>query len=268
MQTEHPLDKVTIKNFMEMVATGRLVSQKPEEMKPASRYGPIPIEFFEEILRLGVDYGDFPPIRGNRRYDDPNLWNRIFEILGSYDNRVNFAIAHSDINYAKGKLMTLDNPISLKDDDLEEDLRNRPTWVLQVIRATFAVFDYLNMEPTSSTPRSPNTSGKLQNIIAQIIEQFLYAEKLYEDHHPGSNITIALYFREWLTDYFETVSINARTWLVDVMKRVLIFYKNKEGKDADKAREMIYELREGIDILVIDTNWDTLLDDDVEMGGT
>jgi hypothetical protein len=66
-----------------------------------SRFTSIPLRFFEDIIRLGEDYGGFPPITGNPRFRSQNVWNRLFEILGSQTNILNFVIAHADIKGVK-----------------------------------------------------------------------------------------------------------------------------------------------------------------------
>lgn len=64
------------------------------------------MRFFQEIVRLGQEYGGFSNIPGNPGFNDGNLWNRLFEILGSQTNFLNFVVVHKDINAVKGKVST------------------------------------------------------------------------------------------------------------------------------------------------------------------
>jgi hypothetical protein len=69
-------------------------------------HGPVAIRFFQEIIRLGEEYGGYSTIPGNPGFNDGNLWNRLFEILGSQTNFANFVVAHTDINAVKGRVST------------------------------------------------------------------------------------------------------------------------------------------------------------------
>ncbi|OBS25926.1 hypothetical protein FPOA_06459 [Fusarium poae] len=269
VHTEHLLDKSVMKLFMTEAAQGRLTSGA------RSMYGPIPIGFFEEIIRLGEDdEGDsYARISGNPHFRDGNLWNRIFECLGSYENIENFMITYADINLVKGQLMQLNEPVSLV--SITQQLQEDALDVLKRIRAALAFFDYMNMEEDLPY-NGADPKGKLNNIINEVIRQFISAEVLYERHH-GERVNIAQFFREWFIDYCQVVTSRALVWLPKALRAVEKFYEGDTSKAADSAREFVEVCRGRLQRTTeIETDWDIPLldgdeendDEDVDMGGT
>ncbi|KAG8361863.1 hypothetical protein FVEN_g217 [Fusarium venenatum] len=238
MQTEHLLDKSVMKLFMGDAAKGQLTSGA------RSMYGPVPIHFFEEIIRLGEDdNGDsYARISGNPRFRDGNLWNPIFECLGSYENIRNFMITYLDINIIKGQLMQLNEPVSLK--SIMRQLGDDAPDVLKRIRAAFAFFDYMNME--ADLPfNGADPKGKLENIINETIVRLS--------------------------------PVGLWHGLIKAMDAVEKFYEGDTSAAAGLVRTFVQEGRERLEgNIEIETDWDIPLlgndeendDDDVEMGGT
>lgn len=250
------------------------------------------MRFFQEIIRLGKEYGGYSNIPGNPGFNDGNLWNRLFEILGSQTNFVNFVVAHTDINAVKGRvstvfvtfplklkliyilhqLMGLNDVASLIKNKLEMRLSTREGTdrLLKLIRATLALPEYMEMEDgtRSDVEEGPNTKTKLSNIINGIVRQLIDAEILYEAHYH-ERVSIAQFFVEWLKDFYTQVEQKARDWLTDVLVEMARSYENDISEYGDNVRNRVEFLQKvfkslGFRIL---TDWDIpLLKDDSEQG--
>ncbi|KAI8671980.1 Chitinase [Fusarium sp. Ph1] len=96
--TEHPVDKSVLLRFFSAATTGELESGR------TPRYGPIPIEFLEDMQWLGLRDEFWPEITGNPDFEDGNMYSRVMECLGSQTNNRNFAVAIGDLNWANGRV--------------------------------------------------------------------------------------------------------------------------------------------------------------------
>ncbi|RKK93244.1 hypothetical protein BFJ68_g15612 [Fusarium oxysporum] len=262
VQTEHPFDKSMMRRFMDAAVSGTL------ESGAAPLYGNIPLHFFEEIIRLGVDHGGYNEIPGNPGFDDQSLWNRLYECLGSQTNFVNFVITHVDINTVKGRLMNRNAVASLKEKDIEDRLSTKEGTdrLLQLIRATLALPEYMGLQDgvRDDMEEGPNTKTKLNNIINDIVRQLMNAEILYEKHYH-TRVTIAQFFVEWLKDFYSQVNEAATEWLIDVMVAIENWYRDDTSIYGEWVKRMVREFREDLRLgaFEIPTDWDIpLLDDD------
>ncbi|KAH6871830.1 hypothetical protein B0T10DRAFT_590612 [Thelonectria olida] len=252
--TEHPIDKSVMKQFFTDAALGTLRSGS----KPL--YGPVPIEFFEEILVLGADDAWWPEIPGNPDYDDGNLFSRLMECLGSQTNDMNFAVAVQDINWVKGKLMQLQNPIA--DNKWEEKVQDNIDYVLGILRASVATFSYMNSDDSPG----PNVFNKVSNVINDMLLQLLHAENLFERKHGDIQVAINQFFLEWLRDYYGAVTTKAQAFLRGVISKVKANWGPRTGEKAKQVMEIIGSLEPQIANLRIRTDWDiSVLDDDDPM---
>ncbi|KAF7544087.1 hypothetical protein G7Z17_g10230 [Cylindrodendrum hubeiense] len=253
-QTEHPLDKSMMKKFFLDAATGKLHSGA------RSRFGPVPIEFFESILTIGAKDFEWPPIPGNPDYEDGNIFNRLMECLGSQTNAINFAVAAGDLNYVKGKLMELKNPIAPDDwaDRAEDDI----DYVVGILRAGVATFSYMNSEGVPG----PNVIDKLSTIINDILLQLVYAENLFGKEHRDIRVFIGQFFYEWIQDYYGVVTTKAQVFLRGVIKKVKETWGPRTGEKAKHVLEIIGSLEPEIANLHIRTDWEvSIFDEDDPM---
>ncbi|KAM5348614.1 hypothetical protein ACJ41O_008438 [Fusarium nematophilum] len=261
--TEHPVDKSLMKRFFVAAGLGKLESGRK------SAYGPVPIEFFEEIMTLGADDQSWPTIPGNPGFDSGNLFTRIMEYLGSQTNDRNFVIADATLNLIKGQLMQLHNPIAPGQwkDKIADDIE----YVLGVLRACAGLFEYMN----SAESPGPNTFGKTSNIINDVMYQMSHAEVLWGRAHPGVKAVLAPFFVEWLADYYDEVSKHTIGFLQKIIPEVRAYWGQRSGDDAFFAMETVKYLEPHIRHFRIRTDWeinlfapDDPMDEDSEDGDT
>ncbi|KAL6401421.1 hypothetical protein AUP68_15291 [Ilyonectria robusta] len=253
-QTEHPIEKTIMKQFFLDAAMGRLWSGAK------SLYGPIAIEFFEEILVLGANSDMWPKIPGNPDFDNRNLFSRMMECLGSQTNDINFVITTSDLNQVKGKLMDRQEPVAKRGrkDKIEDDI----DYVLGVLRACVAMFEYMNTDSSSG----PNVFGKTSNIINDILHQLSHAELLWEKKHPDNHVAIGQFFLEWLRDYYGFVTAHTKKFLRETTSEAEAYWKQQTGEQAMQVRETLFWLNFRLDDLHIRTDWVTpIFEDDDPM---
>ncbi|KAM5346422.1 hypothetical protein ACJ41O_009427 [Fusarium nematophilum] len=221
-------------------------------------YGPVPIEFFEEILTLGADNGWWPEIPGNPDFESRNLFTRIMECLGSQTNTDNFVIADTTLNWVKGQLMQLHNPIAPGQQD--EKIEEQSNYVLGILRACIAMFDYMN------TNTGPDVFGKTSNIIDNILHQISHAELLWDRAHPGVRVEMVQFFVEWLRDYYGQVTIHTQRFLRGLIPRMRAYWRRQTGEQAFIVMETLASLEPRVDGLRIRTDWDLpILEDDDPM---
>ncbi|KAG7419803.1 hypothetical protein Forpe1208_v003472 [Fusarium oxysporum f. sp. rapae] len=185
LDTEHPFDKGLLKLFFKFAAAGVLASGR----QAAS--GATPIAFFEGIPSLGeLDRfrKHWPEIPGNPNFDNANLFDRLFECLGSYTNKRNFVVTEKLLNVVKGAIMQHKNPLEYI--DRLDKMKSTPDEVLAILRAAIASFDYMN------TKTGPNVHGKMTNVLNDIWEQLVAAQTMWKLAHPDVKADIALFFTE------------------------------------------------------------------------
>ncbi|KAL5586794.1 hypothetical protein FOBRF1_016664 [Fusarium oxysporum] len=107
--TERPFDEGLLKLFFKFAAAGVLASGR----QAAS--GAISIAFFAGIPSLGEldrfrKHG--PEIPGNPNFNNANLFDRLFECLGSYTNDRNFVVTEKLLNVVEGAIMQHENPLA------------------------------------------------------------------------------------------------------------------------------------------------------------
>jgi hypothetical protein len=142
--------------------------------------------------------------------------------------------------------------------------------LLQYIRATLALPEYMQMEDETSSDmeEGPNTKTKLNNIINGIVRQLVDAEILNEAHYH-ERVSITQFFVEWLKDFYAQVEQNASDWLTDILAEVAKSYKDDVSEYGKRVMESIHFFKalfrsSGFSI---PTDWDIpLLKDDSEQG--
>ncbi|KAH7124869.1 hypothetical protein B0J13DRAFT_531145 [Dactylonectria estremocensis] len=155
-----------------------------------SQFGPVPVEFFEGILIISANHFDWPEILGNPDYDDGNLFSCLMDCLGSQTNDINFAVTIKDLNWVKGKLIQLHDPIMKPRWDKE--VQDNINYVLGILQAGVATFSYMNSEGSPN----PNVFNKLLNIINDILLQLVHAENLFKRKHRDIWVIIGQFFLE------------------------------------------------------------------------
>ncbi|KAH6957703.1 hypothetical protein BKA56DRAFT_562252 [Ilyonectria sp. MPI-CAGE-AT-0026] len=264
---EHPIEKTIMKQFFLDAAMGTLWSGAK------SLYGPIAIEFFEEILVLGADSDMWPKIPGNPDFDNRNLFSRMMECLGSQTNDINFVITTSDLNQVKGKVRTsskypgqqgnlMDRQEPVAERGRKDKIKDDIDYVLGVLRACVAMFEYMN----SDTSPGPNVFGKTSNIINDILHQLSHAELLWQRKHPDNHVAIGQFFLEWLRDYYGFVTAHAKKFLRETTSEAEAYWKQQTSEQAMQVRETLFWLNFRLDDLHIRTDWVTpIFEDDDPM---
>ncbi|KAH7205677.1 hypothetical protein BKA60DRAFT_655281 [Fusarium oxysporum] len=244
-QTEHPFDKGLLKLFFKYAAAGVLASG----IHAAS--GAIPLAFFEGIPALGeLDRfrKHWHPIAGNPDFDNANLFDRLFECLGSYTNDRNFVVAEKLLNVVKGAVMQHLNPMAY--DNRLKRMKSNPDEALAIMRAAIASFDYMN------TQTGPNVHGKMTNILNDMFEQLVAAQSMWKLAHPGVKADIAVFFREWLPDWYEMAVVNAKSFLLASIAEMRNIWEHTDDPYAYQVLETLNSLEEKIPFLHILTDWD------------
>ncbi|KAH7469659.1 hypothetical protein FOMA001_g14888 [Fusarium oxysporum f. sp. matthiolae] len=244
-QTEHPFDKVLLKLFFKWAAAGVLPSGRP------ATSGAVPLAFFEAIPTLGeLDrFRKFwEPIAGNPNFDNANLFDRLFECLGSYTNDRNFVVTEKLLNVVKGARMQHKNPMAYI--DRLEKMRDDPNACLAILRAAIASFDYMN------TKTGPNVHGKMTNILADMWSQLVTAQTMWKLAHPDVKADIAVFFRDWLIDWYEMAVVRAKGFLLASIAEMRNIWEHTDDPRADQVLETLSALEEKIPFLHILTDWD------------
>lgn len=168
--------------------------------------------------------------------------------------------------------MTLADVASLEREQLKERLSTRAGTdrLLQYIRATFALSEYMHMEdePGSDMEEGPNTKTKLSNIINGIVRQLIDAEILYEAHYH-ERVSIAQFFVEWLKDFYAQVEQHASDWLTDVLTAMEKSYANDVSDYGTNVRGSVSYFKALLRSkgFRLPNDWDIpLLQDDSEQG--
>ncbi|KAJ4128690.1 hypothetical protein NW765_013081 [Fusarium oxysporum] len=244
-QTEHPFDKVLLKLFFKWAAVGVLPSGRP------ATSGAVPLAFFEAIPTLGeLDrFRKFwEPIAGNPNFDNANLFDRLFKCLGSYTNDRNFVVTEKLLNVVKGARMQHKNPMAYI--DRLEKMRDDPNACLATLRAAIASFDYMN------TKTGPNVHGKMTNILADMWSQLVTAQTMWKLAHPDVKADIAVFFRDWLIDWYEMAVVRAKGFLLASIAEMRNIWEHTDDPRADQVLETLSALEEKIPFLHILTDWD------------
>ncbi|EXA32956.1 hypothetical protein FOVG_15766 [Fusarium oxysporum f. sp. pisi HDV247] len=244
-QTEHPFDKGLLKLFFKWAAAGVLPSGRP------AASGAVPLAFFEAIPTLGeLDrFRKFwEPIAGNPNFDNANLFDRLFECLGSYTNDRNFVVTEKLLNVVKGAIMQHKDPMAYI--DRLEKMRDDPNACLAILRAAIASFDYMN------TKTGPNVHGKMTNILADMWSQLVTAQTMWKLAHPDVKADIAVFFRDWLIDWYEMAVVRAKGFLLASIAEMRNIWEHTDDPRADLVLETLSALEEKIPFLHILTDWD------------
>ncbi|KAM5358312.1 hypothetical protein ACJZ2D_015411 [Fusarium nematophilum] len=243
-ENEHPIDKNLMKLFFEDATMGTLRSGA------RAQYGPVPIKLYEFLMLIAHEDLDWLVIPNNPDYDDGNLFNRVMKCLGSKDNNMNFILTHRDLNYVKGKLMQLHDPIQKR--KWEEEERDQIDYVLGILRATVGMFDYLNTDASTG----PDVFGKTLQVLNDAVWQITYAENLWENKNRPSRAEFCQFLVEWLRDYYGLVTAKAQTFLRGIIPVVRDYWESQTGDEAEQVIEVIDALEPRINRLAIRTNWE------------
>ncbi|EWY84225.1 hypothetical protein FOYG_13985 [Fusarium oxysporum NRRL 32931] len=241
-QTEHPFDKGLLKLFFKWAAAG--------VGRPAAS-GAVPLAFFETIPTLGeLDrFRKFwEPIAGNPNFDNANLFDRLFECLGSYTNDRNFVVTEKMLNVVKGAIMQHKDPMAYI--DRLEKMRDDPNACLAILRAAIASFDYMN------TKTGPNFHGKMTNILADMWIQLVTAQTMWKLAHPDVKTDIAVFFRDWLIDWYEMAVVRAKGFLLASIAEMRNIWEHTDDPRADPVLETLSALEEKIPFFHVLTDWD------------
>ncbi|KAM5347528.1 hypothetical protein ACJ41O_007352 [Fusarium nematophilum] len=241
---DHPIDKNLMKLFFEDATMGTLRSGA------RAQYGPVPIKLYEFLMLIAHEDLDWLVIPNNPDYDDGNLFNRVMKCLGSKDNNMNFILTHRDLNYVKGKLMQLHDPIQKR--KWEEEERDQIDYVLGILRATVGMFDYLNTDASTG----PDVFGKTLQVLNDAVWQITYAENLWENKNRPSRAEFCQFLVEWLRDYYGLVTAKAQTFLRGIIPVVRDYWESQTGDEAEQVIEVIDALEPRINRLAIRTNWE------------
>ncbi|RGP69882.1 hypothetical protein FLONG3_7637 [Fusarium longipes] len=278
LELEHVLDKNIYETFLEGSALGILPSGQ------ISKYGPIPIRFWDEMsdTDLRKEPG-VPKHPGSRKPQLGTLFERAYECLGSKFNDDIFMITQNEINDAKNFLFRFEqkpgeNSIETRSSMVKESKRkSEDEWIddtvviFSRIRASFAVFSYMNLDETRT---------RLNRIIKDVYVQFKFAENVYNKKHPGEKVQLANYWLEYMTDHFAKVVSKFRTNIegMDTQIEGLMKKHDVEEKYVVRARGLMAQFKEmanNRDVVRIDTTGfpafnSPITDDDgdEEMGGT
>lgn len=123
---------------------------------------------------------------------------------------------------AKPKLKNLMNKydpdtLKLKDDKRRiADVKK----VIARLRAGFSVFFYL---------RHPKTAGKLNTIVSDIRDQFVFAEEVYNTKYPNDKVQLSDFWIEWITDYLKKVTSKFKTNVADMIKEIRAEMEGEKG---------------------------------------
>ncbi|KAH7202902.1 uncharacterized protein BKA55DRAFT_600509 [Fusarium redolens] len=218
--------------------------------RPAAS-GAVPLAFFEAIPTLGeLDrFRKFwEPIAGNPNFDNANLFDRLFECLGSYTNDRNFVVTEKLLNVVKGAIMQHKDPMAYI--DRLEKMRDDPNACLAILRAAIASFDYMN------TKTGPNVHGKMTNILADMWSQLVTAQTMWKLAHPDVKADIAVFFRDWLIDWYEMAVVRAKGFLLASIAEMRNIWEHTDDPRADLVLETLSALEEKIPFLHILTDWD------------
>ncbi|KAF5602846.1 uncharacterized protein FSUBG_7486 [Fusarium subglutinans] len=132
-------------------------------------------------------------------------------------------------------------------------MKSSPDEALAIMRAAIASFDYMN------TQTGPNIHGKMANILNDMYEQLHTAQTMWKLARPGVKADIAVFFREWLTDWYEMAVVNAKSFLLASIAEMRNIWEHTDDPIADQVLETLNSLEAKIPFLHILTDWDITL---------
>ncbi|RYC80923.1 hypothetical protein BFJ63_vAg16191 [Fusarium oxysporum f. sp. narcissi] len=269
LQMEHLVDKSILRAWYENSVIGKLPSGA------ASKYGPIPIVFWERIndIDFAVEPG-VPNLPGSEDglFQFQRLFDRTFECLGSGRNYKAFMIVDAEINQAKNYVMrfnrfpaekSLERYVERDEERSKETIKAEQEKMVKRIRATLSVFWYL---------ATPTAKEKLNKVVKDIHTQLKFAEGVYNKRFPNEKVRLADYFIEWLKDHYEKVVASMRT---NVESQIAQTRRLLRGFDDELAKDMRVNmdnfeknLRGGRNLRIDISGFPKIGDGDTEMGGT
>lgn len=134
--------------------------------------------------------------------------------------------------------------------DRLEKMRDDPNACLATLRAAIASFDYMN------TKTGPNVHGKMTNILADMWSQLVTAQTMWKLAHPDVKADIAVFFRDWLIDWYEMAVVRAKGFLLASIAEMRNIWEHTDDPRADQVLETLSALEEKIPFLHILTDWD------------
>ncbi|KAF5576582.1 hypothetical protein FPANT_10866 [Fusarium pseudoanthophilum] len=273
LQMEHLIDKSILRAWYERSVLGKLPSGA------ASKYGPIPIVFWERIndINFAVEPG-VPNLPGSEDglFQFERLFDRTFECLGSKRNYKAFMLVDKEINTGKNYLITqlmqydrfpsvssLEGYVKRDGEKSKKQIKEDQETVVKRIRATISVFWYLN---------TPTAKEKLDKAVKDIYTQLKFAEGVYNKKFPDEKVQVADYFVEWLKDHYEHVLATMRT---NIGSQIAQVRKLLKGFDDELAKDMRVfmdnfemNLKRGKNLRIDTSEWPKPGEGDTEMGGT
>lgn len=127
---------------------------------------------------------------------------------------------------------------------------SRPNDALAILRSAIASFDYMN------TITGPNVHGKMTNILADMWSQLVTAQTMWKLAHPDVKADIAVFFRDWLIDWYEMAVVRAKGFLLASIAEMRNIWEHTDDPRADPVLETLSALEEKIPFFHILTDWD------------
>jgi hypothetical protein len=145
--------------------------------------------------------------------------------------------------------MQHNNPIAY--DKRPGKIKDDPMYVLGIVRASIATFDYLD------TRTGPNVFGKTTNVLQDIYNQLVSAQAMWELENPDDPVNIVGAFLEWITDWYETALVRAKYFVETLMAETRTYWEG-DGVNPAMAKlvlETLDALEQRVRRMHVDTEW-------------
>ncbi|GIJ91962.1 hypothetical protein Asppvi_010937 [Aspergillus pseudoviridinutans] len=219
LEAEHPIDRQLAMYFLDSTVTGVLQSGQRASLPR------IDAQLLRDVWLADNDaLANEPPVGGPRgiRPNTPN--DRFMEAFGSENYPYPFIGVGRDINGAKGRIMkgsvpcTLTRVDTLARNAVMSDSQGDVDSLLQSIRVTFAVFEYLNDAQAA--------------VRFNAVRQQIYLQATYIERRSGIP-NFAAWWNEWLTDYLATTEQRIRNWARDAIDRAAAPFVQAHNEHVD-----------------------------------
>ncbi|KAF9249765.1 CAZyme family GH18 [Penicillium roqueforti] len=207
LNSEHVIDRQVIKKFIEAVISGTLTSgAQPDGLLPMSATW-----WATKWREANAALAGLPAVGSDNGAQPSSPNDRIMEAFGSTFNPYPLLATDAGINGAKGKLMGLKAPFSIKNIEklakaaVKADTDEAVQEVLTALQSVFGMFEYFADYRVSKT-----YNWVLQSVGLQMA-QVEYATGVQD---------LQKWWWAWAPDYFQTVEDYSQGWAVEAIRAV------------------------------------------------